>query len=248
MKKLNDTILKDILERRAGDEQWMHDYSNLLHQGVSQRQIGLVIDIANQLDVDPLISEDTLLDDGVSRKEIEYTLTSVENVKNLLGINYTFQNYLKDTHFDASVGKDIPYFIYQQFYREIRRDYCTNNELDHQLNVILSDSVKVSSIKLFNDYRALIPATDVEAATVTAALLADNYQCIGYEEGASLLELETLRDSRRVKLEIRCLSSKFESLNYASVCVVDDCEVCHPRDSLRKKLSFPQLMKRHMMS
>ncbi|HDY7763909.1 TPA: hypothetical protein RQJ93_004629, partial [Vibrio vulnificus] len=56
MKKLTDIILKDILARRKYVEEWQRDCSNLLAQGVSLRQIGLVIDTANQLDVAPWLT------------------------------------------------------------------------------------------------------------------------------------------------------------------------------------------------
>ncbi len=57
MKKLTDIILKDILARRKYVEEWQRDCSNLLAQGVSLRQIGLVIDTANQLDVAPWLTD-----------------------------------------------------------------------------------------------------------------------------------------------------------------------------------------------
>lgn len=141
MKTLNDTILKDILLRRKIDEEWKRDCSNLLTQGVSLRQIGLVIDTANQLEVNPLLAEEDLIEDGVTLKEIERTFVSIEKLKTLLGISYNFSDYLNAENFDPATGIDIPYFIYQHFYEEIRKDYSMDFKLDWQICVDLGNNL-----------------------------------------------------------------------------------------------------------
>ncbi|EGR3261566.1 hypothetical protein DLI08_17465 [Vibrio parahaemolyticus] len=246
MRKLNDTILKDILVRRKIDEEWKKDCSSLLTQGVSLRQIGLVIDTANQLEVNPLLTEEDLIEDGVTLKEIEHTFINIAKLKSLLGISYYFENYLADNHLDRSSGVAIPYFIYQHFHKEIRKDYSDDVELNWQIRVELSNDLAVSAIPLFGQYTAIVPATDKEAAGITAALLADRYQCLSYDSQTSLLELETIDDTRKVQIEVRCLSSKFKSNRHCGVCVVDDDEICHPRSKQSKRLSFAHLLKRHM--
>lgn len=246
MRKLNDAILKDILARRLGDEDWKRDCSNLLAQGVSLRQIGLVMDTANQLEVDPLLTEDSLLADGITHKEIEHTFSSIEKLKSLLGISYNFSDYLNAENFDPATGIDIPYFIYQHFYEEIRKDYSIDFKLDWQICVDLGNNLVLSSLQLFGKYSAIIPATDEEAAGITAALLADRYQYLSYDPLTSLLQLETIDDKRKVQIEVRCLSSKFKSNRHCGVCVVDDNEICHPRSKQSKRLSFSHLLKRHM--
>mgnify|MGYP001024960006 CR=1 FL=1 len=246
MRKLNDAILKDILARRLGDEDWKRDCSNLLAQGVSLRQIGLVMDTANQLEVDPLLTEDSLVEDGITHKEIEHTFSSVEKLKSLLGISYHFSDYLTAKNFDPAAGIDIPYFIYQYFYEEIRNDYSIDLKLDWQICVELGNNITLSSIPLFGKYNAIIPATDEEAAGITAALLADRYKCLSYDSNNGLLELETIDDQRKVQIEVRCLSSKFKSHRHCGVCVVDDNEICHPNCQQSKRLSFSHLLKRHM--
>ncbi|HCH1699177.1 hypothetical protein [Vibrio parahaemolyticus] len=246
MKKLTDIILKDILARRKYVEEWQRDCSNLLAQGVSLRQIGLVIDTANQLDVAPWLTDDDLINDGVALKEIQSTFTSIVRLKNLLGISYHFGDYLKSKNFDPSTGIDIPYFIYQHFYEEIRKDYSMDFKLDWQICVDLGNNLVLSSLTLFGKYNAIIPATDEEAAGITAALLADRYQCLSYDPLTSLLQLETIDDKRKVQIEVRCLSSKFKSNRHCGVCVVDDNEICHPRSKQSKRLSFSHLLKRHM--
>ncbi|EJG0589227.1 hypothetical protein C4G73_RS09585 [Vibrio parahaemolyticus] len=246
MRRLNDTILKDILVRRKVDEEWKRDCSNLLTQGVSLRQIGLVIDTANQLEVNPLLTEEDLIEDGVTLKEIERTFVSIEKLKGLLGISYNFSDYLNAENFDPATGIDIPYFIYQHFYEEIRKDYSIDFKLDWQICVDLGNNLVLSSLPLFGKYDAIIPATDEEAAGITAALLADRYQCLSYDPRTSLLQLETIDDTRKVQIEVRCLSSKFKSNRHCGVCVVDDNEICHPRSKQSKRLSFAHLLKRHM--
>ncbi len=246
MKKLNDILLKDILARRKYAEEWQRDCSNLLAQGVSLRQIGLVIETANQLDVAPWLTDDDLIDDGVALKEIQRTFTSIARLKSLLGISYHFGDYLKSKNFDPSTGIEIPYFIYQHFYEEIRQDYSVDVELDWQISVELGNNLALSAIPLFGKYDAIIPATDEEAAGITAALLADRYQCLSYDSYNGLLELETIDDKRKVQIEVRCLSSKFKSHRHCGVCVVDDNEICHPNCQQSKRLSFSHLLKRHM--
>lgn len=208
MKKLNDILLKDILARRKYAEEWQRDCSNLLAQGVSLRQIGLVIETANQLDVAPWLTDDDLIDDGVALKEIQRTFTSIARLKSLLGISYHFGDYLRSNNFDPSTGIEIPYFIYQHFYEEIRNDYSIDLKLDWQICVELGNNIALSSIPLFGKYNAIIPATDEEAAGITAALLADRYKCLSYDTNNGLLELETIDDKRKVQVEVRCLSSK----------------------------------------
>ncbi|MCV6004193.1 hypothetical protein OFO99_32670, partial [Escherichia coli] len=89
-----------------------------------------------------------------------------------------FDAYLRNAHFDPSVGMSISYYIFQQFYQEIRSDYSIGIEIDHQITVELGDNLDLSAIPLFKQFKEFIPATDSEAANVTAKLLLDQYEYV----------------------------------------------------------------------
>ncbi|EGQ7798839.1 hypothetical protein P6A00_001644 [Vibrio parahaemolyticus] len=249
MKQLNDHILKDILSRESGVCEWQRDFSALLSTGVTLSQIALVLDTAKLLRVDPTIDDTTLCQGGISQYALSRTIGTTTKLKRLMGLEYDFDAYLRSAHFDPSVGMSISYFIYQQFYQEIRADYTVGTEIDHQITVELGDNLDLSAIPLFKQYKEFIPATDFEAANVTAKLLLDHYEYVGYYPELSILELLARDDNRQVQLEVRCLSSHFSYKNICGVCVIDDREICKPEEADRqsKKLSFAHLLKRHML-
>ncbi|MDF5485646.1 hypothetical protein P3672_30630, partial [Vibrio parahaemolyticus] len=154
----------------------------------------------------------------------------------------------RNAHFDPSVGMSISYYIFQQFYQEIRSDYSIGIEIDHQITVELGDNLDLSAIPLFKQFKEFIPATDSEAANVTAKLLLDQYEYVGYFPELSILDLRTRDDGREVRLEVRCLSSHFSFRDICGVCVIDDKEICKPNetDIHSRKLSFAHLIRRHM--
>ncbi len=248
MKYLNDRILKDILSRTDGVCDWQQDFSSLLSMGVTLSQIALVLDTAKLLRVDPTIDDLTICQGGVSQYALEKTIGTTAKLKQLMGLEYDFDAYLRNAHFDPSVGMSISYYIFQQFYEEIRSDYTLGTEIDHQITVDLGDNLHLSAIPLFKQYKEFIPATDYEAANVTAKLLCDHYEYIGYYPDLAMLELRARDDDRKVCLEVRCLSSQFSFKDVCGVCVVDDREVCKPEevDRQARKLSFAHLIKRHM--
>lgn len=248
MKRLDETILKDILSRADSVCEWQHDFSSLLSIGVTLSQIGLVLDTAKLLSVDPTIDDNALLQGGVSQQAIENTFGTTAKLKCLMGLEYDFNDYLKNSHFDPSVGMSISYFIFQQFHEEIRADYMLGTEIDHQITVELGGNLDLSAIPLFGQYKEFIPATNTEAANITAKLLWDQYEYVGYYPEISVLELRTRSDERKVCLEVRCLSSQFSFRDICGVCVIDDKEICKPDelDTQNRKLSFAHLIKRHM--
>ncbi|HCE4591604.1 TPA: hypothetical protein NGS02_001129 [Vibrio parahaemolyticus] len=248
MKQLDDLILKDILSRTDGVCDWQRDFSSLLSMGVTLSQIALVLDTAKLLRTDPTIDDLTLCQGGVSQYALEKTIGTTAKLKQLMGLEYGFDAYLRNAHFDPSVGMSISYYIFQQFYQEIRADYSIGTEIDHQITVELGDNLELSAIPLFKQFKELIPATDSEAANVTAKLLLDQYEYVGYFPELSILALRTRDDAREVRLEVRCLSSQFSFQDICGVCVVDDREVCKPEevDRQARKLSFAHLIKRHM--
>ncbi|WP_229617264.1 hypothetical protein [Vibrio parahaemolyticus] len=248
MKYLNDRILKDILSRQTGVCEWQQDFSHLLSIGVTFSQIALVLDTAKLLRVDPTIDDSALMQGGVSQYAIEKTFGTTSKLKRLMGLEYSFEDYLKRNKFDPSVGMSISYFIFQQFYEEIRSDYTLGTEIDHQITVDLGNNLDLSAIPLFKQYKEFIPATDYEAANVAAKLLCDHYEYVGYYPELAMLELRSRDDDRKVCLEVRCLSSQFSFRDVCGVCVIDDKEICKPNetDIHSRKLSFAHLIRRHM--
>lgn len=248
MRQLSEEILKEILSRHNGVCAWQNDFSSLLAVGVTLSQIGIVLDTAKLLKVDPTIDDIALCEGGLSHYAIEKTFGTINRLKRLMGLNYSFEDYLRNKHFDPSSGMSISYFIFQQFHEEIRADYTLDTEIDHQITVELSENLNLAAIPLFNQYKEFIPATDEEAANVTAKLLLDQYEYIGYIPEMAILELRTRSDNRKVSLEVRCLSSQFRFRDICGVCVIDDKEICKPDelDTQNRKLSFAHLIKRHM--
>ncbi|MEZ8106028.1 hypothetical protein [Vibrio cortegadensis] len=248
MTQLSEEILKEILSRHNGVCEWQNDFSSLLAVGVTLSQIGIVLDTAKLLSVDPTIDDNALIQGGVSQQAIENTFGTTAKLKQLMGLEYDFDAYLRNAHFDPSVGMSISYFIFQQFHEEIRADYTLGTEIDHQITVELGDNLDLSAIPLFKQYKEFIPATDFEAANVTAKLLLDQYEYVGYFPELSILELLAREDNRPVRLEVRCLSSQFSYRDICGVCVIDDKEICKPQelDIHNRKLSFADLIKRHM--
>ncbi|MEZ9008126.1 MULTISPECIES: hypothetical protein [unclassified Vibrio] len=245
MTRLNDTQRKHVIETLKCHESVFasSDFSPLFSTGVTVSDIGIITHAMTLLQEAPFLEEPDFIHHGFSSRQIEFTLGGLDNFKQLLGIrDYCFHDWLAQNSDSSSNQVTIPYWVYQRFSDDIRRDFMRDLILHPSLNVELNAKVKIGYISLFERYKAIIPSDDSEAAQIAAMMMADRHQFLSYDEETSELTLKSLKTRRDFSIEVRCLSSTLNRPTPHAVCVVDDASPTKPTLVKRRIISFSDLM------
>ncbi|WP_434999728.1 hypothetical protein ACRZ5S_18015 [Vibrio scophthalmi] len=247
---ITDTLRLDIIQTLddASSYASQGDISRYLVRGLTAVDIGLIETAASLLRSEPYLQEQDLIDHGISRKHIEKILGGIEHFKSLLGLEeYCFSDYLKDHNLDLNSDITIPYFIYQTFSADIRKDCVSADkppQLISTLNIEIEPGFNLNTIPVLGGLATQVPATDKEMMIVTVGLLLNDYHFVNYDEATSILTLKPKCRDQIVDIEVRCLSSQFKAKTNSGVCVVDDSLAIKNHKLKEKIMSLKQLFER----
>lgn len=198
------------------------DFSHFLAAGASHQIINLVINAVNQLKQKPYLTEKELIREGFTEKQLRIILGGVDNLKKLLNIeNYSFQDWL--TMSNCIEGDDIciPYEVYQCFYPDIADKHIQLLRLKDWLKVEVN-GIQMHEFVLPSQAKALIPATDKQAAELLVDIWTDRNELVAYDEEHSILIFLHIESGNKFPIEVRSRSSDFTSLLRFGFCIEDD--------------------------
>ncbi|ANS87723.1 hypothetical protein VSVS12_04023 [Vibrio scophthalmi] len=247
---ITDALRLDIIQ--ALDETTSYasqqDISRYLVRGLSPVDIGLIEMATTLLRTEPYLQEQDLIDQGIGKQHIKRILGGVEHFKSLLGLeDYCFADYLRDQKLDISSGVTIPYFIYQVFSDDIRRDYVSPDnppQIVSTLNIEIEAGYQLNTIPILGKLYTQVPATDVEMMVVSFGLLLNDYHFVDYEMTTSILTLKAKSRDHTVDIEVRCFASQFKTQTEAGICVIDDSFPMKNHQCKKRVLSLKQLIER----
>lgn len=198
------------------------DFSPFLAAGVNHQDINLIINAVNQLKQKPYLTEKELIREGFTEKQLSINLGGVDNLKRLLNIeNYSFQDWLTMNNHKEGDDICIPYEVYQCFYPDIADKHIQLLRLKDWIEVEIN-RIQLREFVLPNKTKALIPASDRQAAELLIDIWTDRNELLAYDEQHSTLIFINIESRKRFQVEARCRSSDFNSRLPLGFCIEHD--------------------------
>ncbi len=198
------------------------DFSPFLAAGVNHQDINLVINAVNRLKQKPYFTERELIREGFTEKQLRIILGGIDNLKRRLNIeNYGFQDWLTMSNHKEGDDICIPYEVYQCFYPDIADKHIQLLRLKNWLKVEVN-GIQMREFVLPSQAKALIPATDKQAAELLVDIWTDRNELVAYDEEHSILIFLHIESGNRFPIEVRSRSSEFTSLLRFGFCIEDD--------------------------
>lgn len=247
---MNDNLRLNIIQEieDATSNSTSIDMSRFFAFGLSPVDIGLILTATTLLRSEPYLKEHDLIEHGIGIKQIQRVLGGLEHFKTLLGVDdYSFADYLKDRNLDIGSNIAVPYFIYQQYFTEIRAMFSLSSNPKHlksTLMVEIEEGFHLSHIPIFDNSIVLIPATAAELMLVSMNLLINDYCFIHYDHASSILTLKPILQDRFIDIEVRCYSSEFKHKCGGGICIIDDVRNQAALVKKTKVMCLRQLMER----
>ncbi|WP_418114615.1 hypothetical protein RJD40_21145 [Vibrio scophthalmi] len=131
---VNDSLCINIIQEieDATSNSTSIDMSRFFAFGLSPVDIGLIPTATTLLRSEHYQKEHDLIEHEMGIKQIQRILRGLEHFKTLLRVHdYSFADYLKDRNFEIGLDIAVPYFIYQQYFTEIRAMFLPSSTSEH---------------------------------------------------------------------------------------------------------------------